>query len=490
MEALVYFLTGLLIGGFAAWVIRKFMFEKKFVSKHLFDTLQAENLQQEGRILFLDEKVKDTIALNTKYEAELRQVNAEKDAIGIKHAEVNTTLQLLQQDTEDMKNTAEAEKKQLQELKDYILKIKSENEVLKEKNNVIKKEIEDLGAKYAEQFKNLANDILEDKSKKFTEENQKNIRQILDPLNKEITDFRKKVDETYEKENRQRFALEEKIKDLVQLNQRISEEASNLTKALKGQRKTQGDWGEMILENILQQSGLTEGREYVKQEFLRDNAGNTLINEEGKRMQPDFIIQYPDKRKIIIDSKVSLNAYERYCSSDDEAVQKQELENHLHAVYAHVDELSKRNYQQFTATLDFVIMFIPIEPAYLLAMQKDRELWLYAYKKRVLLISPTNLIAAVKLIAELWKKDEQNKNAIAIAERGAALYDKFVGFVENLEDVGAHLDKSQKSYGDAMKQLRDGNGNLIAQAEKLRKLGIQGKKNLPGNLLSEAGEEV
>ncbi|HRF77094.1 MAG TPA: DNA recombination protein RmuC, partial [Chitinophagales bacterium] len=318
------------------------------------------------------------------------------------------------------------------------------------------------------------------------EENQKNIKLILDPLNNDIKEFKKKVEETYEKENKQRFSLEEKIKDLVSLNKLISEEANNLTKALKGQRKTQGDWGEMILENILQQSGLTEGREYVKQEFLRDEAGNTLFNDDNQKMQPDFVIMYPDKREIIIDSKVSLSAYERYSSSEDEEAQKSELNLHLDAMYKHIDELHRRNYQKFAKTLDFVMMFIPVEPAYMLAMQKDNDIWQYAYRKKVLLISPTNLIAAVKLVAELWKKEEQNKNAIAIADRGAALYDKFVGFVENLQAIGDSINKSQRSYDEAMKQLKDGSGNLIGQAEKLRRLGVQGKKSLPGTVLNDA----
>jgi DNA recombination protein RmuC len=298
--------------------------------------------------------------------------------------------------------------------------------------------------------------------------------------------LKRKVEETYEKENKQRFSLEEKIKDLVVLNQKISEEANNLTKALKGQRKTQGDWGEMILENILQESGLTEGREYFRQEFIKDEAGNTIMNDDGKKMQPDFILQYPDKRKVIIDSKVSLSAYERYNSSEEDMEQKVALQNHIAAIYNHVDELNKRNYSQFVKGLDFVMMFVPIEPAYLLAIQKDADLWNYAYKKRVILISPTNLIAAIKLISEIWKKEEQNKNAVAIAERGAAMYDKFVGFVENLVDIGDHIGRSQKSYEDAMKQLKDGSGNLIGQAEKLRKLGVQGKKVLPGTIINDA----
>ena len=486
MDPLVYILAGLVIGGIITWFVRKLVAERNMVGRAELDEKRNLLTQAESKILFLQEKLSDIQLASTTSELELKKVQEEKERNNLLLATSQTTLEKLQKDFIELKTLQETNLIQNNELKDYILKIKSENEVLKEKNNTIKQEIEEIGEKYTAQFKNLANEILEDKSKRFTEENQKNIKLILEPLNNDIKDFKKKVEETYEKENKQRFSLEEKIKDLVVLNQQISEEANNLTKALKGQRKTQGDWGEMILENILQQSGLTEGREYFRQEFIKDEAGNTIMNDDGKKMQPDFILQYPDKRKVIIDSKVSLSAYERYNSSEEDAEQKMALQNHIAAIYNHVDELNKRNYSQFVKGLDFVMMFVPIEPAYLLAIQKDSDLWNYAYKKRVILISPTNLIAAIKLISEIWKKEEQNKNAVAIAERGAAMYDKFVGFVENLVDVGDHIGRTQKSYDEAMKQLKDGSGNLIGQAEKLRKLGVQGKKVLPGTVINDS----
>ena len=486
MDPLVYILAGLVIGGIIIWFVRKLVAERNMVGRAELDEKRNLLTQAESKILFLQEKLSDIQLASTTSELELKKVQEEKERTNLLLATSQTTLEKLQKDFIELKTLQETNLIQNNELKDYILKIKSENEVLKEKNNTIKQEIEEIGEKYTAQFKNLANEILEDKSKRFTEENQKNMKLILEPLNNDIKDFKKKVEETYEKENKQRFSLEEKIKDLVVLNQQISEEANNLTKALKGQRKTQGDWGEMILENILQQSGLTEGREYFRQEFIKDEAGNTIMNDDGKKMQPDFILQYPDKRKVIIDSKVSLSAYERYNSSEEDAEQKMALQNHIAAIYNHVDELNKRNYSQFVKGLDFVMMFVPIEPAYLLAIQKDSDLWNYAYKKRVILISPTNLIAAIKLISEIWKKEEQNKNAVAIAERGAAMYDKFVGFVENLVDVGGHIGRTQKSYDEAMKQLKDGSGNLIGQAEKLRKLGVQGKKVLPGTVINDS----
>ncbi len=486
MDPLVYISVGLAIGAILAWFVRKLIVEKDLVKRSDLETKRDQLMQAENKLLFLEQKVSELQGSISNGDSDLKRVTEEKDKINFSLSSAQTSLEKIQSDFVALKLLYENNSNINNDLKNETQRLNAENEVLKEKNNTIKKEIEEIGEKYTSQFKNLANEILEDKSKRFTEENQKNIKLILEPLNSDIKDFKKKVEETYEKENKQRFSLEEKIKDLVILNQKISEEANNLTKALKGQRKTQGDWGEMILENILQQSGLMEGREYFRQEFIKDEAGNTIMNDEGKKMQPDFILQYPDKRKVIIDSKVSLSAYERYNSSEEDLEQKMFLQNHIAAIYNHVDELNKRNYSQFVKGLDFVMMFVPIEPAYLLAIQKDSDLWNYAYKKRVILISPTNLIAAIKLISEIWKKEEQNKNAVAIAERGAAMYDKFVGFVENLIDVGDHIGRTQKSYDEAMRQLKDGSGNLIGQAEKLRRLGVQGKKVLPGTIINDA----
>jgi DNA recombination protein RmuC len=245
----------------------------------------------------------------------------------------------------------------------------------------------------------------------------------------------------------------------------------------------------MILEKILEQSGLEKNREYFVQEFLKDEDGSMLKNEQGRKLQPDVIIAYPDNRKLIIDSKVSLTAYTRYSESDDAEVQALALKGHLESMRTHIDELSAKNYKDFTSSLDFVMMFVPNEPAYLLALKNDPDLWHYAYSKRILFISPTNLIAALKMIADLWKREYQNQNALDIADRGAALYDKFVGFVDSLQSIGIHIDRTQKSYNAAMGQLKEGRGNLIGQAEKLRDLGVKTKKNLPPSMLNEAPEE-
>ncbi|MCC8145146.1 MAG: DNA recombination protein RmuC [Bacteroidales bacterium] len=387
----------------------------------------------------------------------------------------------LKKENETLKKNLEQTTADYNQTTAQLTELQANHQFLQTKLDTQKEETEVLRRQFTLEFENIASKILEEKSRKFTQLNKENLDLILKPLGENLEGFKKKVEEVYDKESKERFSLGKEVERLVLLNQKISEEANNLTKALQGNSKTQGDWGQMILENILEKSGLVKDREYFIQAYLKDDQGNYLKNEEGNKMQPDVIIAYPDNRQVIIDSKVSLTAYTRYIASDDLSRQKTEISEHIKSVRRHVDELSRKNYQDFAACLDFVMMFIPNEPAYLLAMQYDTELWHYAYKKRILLISPTNLIASLKLIADLWKREYQNQNAQQIAERGGILYDKFAGFVENLSTVGLHLDKAQKSYSDAYNQLKDGKGNLISQAEKLKELGIKTKKSIKIN---------
>jgi DNA recombination protein RmuC len=366
---------------------------------------------------------------------------------------------------------------------------RASNESLKEKLETQKKEIEELGKKFNTEFENIANRIFETKSEKFTRLNKENMDQILGPLGKNIEEFKKTVNDTYDKEAKERFSLGEKVKELAMLNQQISLEAKNLTMALKSQSKTQGGWGEMILETILEKSGLRKNEEYFMEYQLLDEQGKPLRSDsEGKKMRPDAVIKYPDDRKVIIDSKVSLNAFLRYSNSTDPEELKQELAGHVRAVKDHIDVLSSRGYDDYDKSLDFVMMFIPSEPAYIAALQGDMELWNYAYDKRILLLSPTNLITSLKLIVDLWKREYQNRNAQEIADRGAKMYDKFVGFVENLQETGKHLDQAKEAYIKSFNQLSTGNGNLISQATMLKNLGIKNKKQIQDDIVRRASD--
>ena len=343
-------------------------------------------------------------------------------------------------------------------------------------------DLEKIQDKFRLEFKNLASEILEEKTLKFTEHNKAKLDEILKPLGEKIRDFEKKVEETYDKESKQRFSLEREIRSLAELNQQISREASNLTNALKGQAKTRGNWGEIILESILEKSGLTRDREFFVQQ--------SYTNEHGKRMQPDVIVSYPGERNVVIDSKVSLVAYERYSSADTMEEQETAARDHLLSVRNHISELSSKNYQEIYAlkSLDFVMLFMPIEPAYMLAVQYDPNLWNYAYEKRILLISPTNLIAALRMIANLWRVEYQNKNAMEIARQSGELYDKFTGFLEDLVDVGAKIESTRKAYEASMNKLSTGKGNLIRRVENIKSLGAKAGKDIPKSLLERAEE--
>lgn len=344
---------------------------------------------------------------------------------------------------------------------------------LQEQLSAKKEEVIKLEERLKEAFQNLSNEILEKKGQKFTEMNRQHLQQVLEPLKEKIQLFEKQVQETYEKEARERFSLSDKIKELVLLNQQLGDEARNLTQALKGDSKVQGNWGEMILQRILEESGLMKDREYFIQE--------SFTQADGKRLQPDVVIRYPGNKSVVIDSKVSLVAYERFVQSNDREVQQNMLKSHLQSVRSHIANLSGKDYQRMYQlnSLDYVILFVPIEPAFLLAIQSDPQLWKFAYDKKVLLISPTNLIAVLKIIHELWKVEHQNQNAIEIAERGGKLYDKFASFVETLQEVGKEIGKAQSKYQLAMKQLSEGNGNIIGQVEKLKELGVKAKKSIP-----------
>ena len=332
------------------------------------------------------------------------------------------------------------------------------------------------------QFKNLANDILEEKSKRFSEQNQQSLGQLLDPLKTKLQEFQGKVEQVYVQEGKDRSALAEQVRQLMELNKTVSQEANNLTKALKGSNKTQGNWGELVLERVLESSGLRKGEEYDVQE------SHTL--EDGRRLQPDVVVHLPEDRHLVIDAKATLVAYEDYANAEDDKHREAALKRHLDAVRSHIKGLSDKNYQDLYGlkSLDFVLMFVPIEPAFMLAVTHDRELYMDAWNKNVLLVSPSTLLFVVRTVANLWRQEAQTRNAQDIAKRGAELYDKLAGFVEDMESLGTRLNQAQKDYDGAINKLSTGRGNVIRQAEMLKKLGVKPSKSLPTPMVEIAND--
>ena len=332
------------------------------------------------------------------------------------------------------------------------------------------------------QFKNLANDILEEKSKRFSEQNQQSLGQLLEPLKTRLQEFQGKVEQVYVQEGKDRSALAEQVRQLMELNRTVSQEANNLTRALKGSNKTQGNWGELILERVLETAGLRKGEEFDVQE--------SHTTGDGRRLQPDVVLHLPEDRHLVIDAKATLVAYEDYANAEDDKHRDAALKRHLDAVRTHIKGLSEKNYQDLYGikSLDFVLMFIPIEPAFMLAVTHDRELFMDAWNKNVLLVSPSTLLFVVRTVASLWRQEAQNRNAQDIAKRGAELYDKLAGFVEDMESLGNRLSQAQKDYDGAINKLSTGRGNLIRQAEMLKKLGVKPSKPLPAPMVEQATE--
>ena len=335
-------------------------------------------------------------------------------------------------------------------------------------------------AALAEQFQNLANRIFEEKGEKLMQQNVANLDALLKPLGERLKEFQVRVEETYDKESKQRFSLQNEIQKLVEANARMSVDALNLTNALKGDSKTQGAWGEMVLERVLEASGLQKGREYEIQ---------VTLDAEGGKARPDVIIRLPESKHVVVDSKVSLTAYEAYCSAEDEATKKRELARHIDSIRAHVKGLADKNYQSLYGirTPDFVLMFIPLEPAFALAGGKS-DLFDEAFARSVMIVSPTTLVIALRTIASIWRYEYQNRNAQELVRQCTALYEKFVGFVSDVEEVGRRLEAAQVSYGDAYDKLTRGRGNLIRQVERIRELGLKPGKTLPPQLVEGAGE--
>lgn len=374
-------------------------------------------------------------------------------------------------------------------LRNELEEARIENARLKEKignveafNNSVREETK-------AQFKSLAADIFSSQSEKFKEANETRLSEILNPLKEDIKDFKRRVDDTYMNSSKERTLLGEQMKRLMELNMSIGKEARDLTEALSGNTKVQGDWGEMVLETILVKSGLVEGENYFVQRTKNDD-GTQIKNDDNGRLRPDVVVALPDKKCIVIDSKVSLTAYVNYINADNDDDRQRFGKAHLLSVRSHLKELETKRYQDFVGVgnddrIDYVLMFIPNEHAYMAAMTLDNNLWMEAYEKRVVIISPAHVISTLRLIAQLWTRDKQTKNALKIAEEGGKLYDKFVGFVNDMQTVEQSLGKASEAYASAMSKLHTGRGCIVSKVENLKKLGAKTSKTLPSDMLSE-----
>lgn len=478
-------LFGLFAGITITWLVRKLLVERDFVSAARYAETSATLQQTITRLALAEEKTKmqaeELTALKARC-AELEQMShrqreslsAEKTAFGIIAGEKEN----LQQEYNSIRQKLESRTNEWMEANRMItdLKAKLENQLLVYQQQ--KTDLEQMTEKLRKDFSLLANDILDEKTKKFNEVQQREMNVLLEPLKSNLNDFRQQVEKTYKSENEERLSLKEQVKMMMQLNETLAKEAKSLTVALSGNTKKQGDWGEWILETILEYSGLQKGVHFFPQESSNDDDGN--------RMRPDIVVKYPDERVLVIDSKVSLVHYDQLCREEDPDTQVILLKSLVQSLRNHIDGLSGKNYTQIANSLDMVIMFLPVEAAYITALQNDPDLQQYAYRKNVLLVSPANLVVAMKLIYDMWKKDAINKNAEAVAERAGRLYDKVAGFIEDFESIGKSINAVQKVYGEAHKKLASGRGNIVAQAEKMKQLEIKSGKTIPAGIASEA----
>ena len=421
----------------------------------------------------------------------LAKMNASKEVTAFQREQsrleerINQLHQNNQQLTKD-KGESQDEIKFIQREKEQLItkntSLEEQLKNLREKLEENRTEIENLQEKFTKEFENLANKILDEKATKFTNQNKENIKNILEPLEKKIQSFEKKVTDSDEKRAGFQSALKTQLENLKQMNQQMSKETINLTKALKGDSKSQGNWGELVLERVLEKSGLEKDREYfVQQSFVQDG---------GRRLLPDVVIHLPDSKKMIIDSKVSLTAYEQYINEEDENLRGTHLKEHLNSLKRHIEQLSAKKYEDLyeIESPDFVLLFVPIETAFSVATNEDTSIYNRAFEKNIVIVTPSTLLATLRTIDTMWTNEKQQRNAIEIARQAGALYDKFNGLLQDLIAVGKRIDDSKKEYSNAMNKLVEGRGNLIVSVEKLKRMGAKAKKALPENILDRANE--
>ncbi|PZX92851.1 DNA recombination protein RmuC [Flavobacterium aquariorum] len=427
-----------------------------------------------GKLIFSARFQSEKVSLEEKLIALNSQFNQQKEQFLLDKTAFEKQLELSNSEKENIRNEKDS-------LAIQLSKKEVDFENLWQRNKEQKEEVEKLQEKFTKEFENLANKILEEKSNKFTEQNKENMKNILSPLQDKIQLFEKKVEDTHKESIDYHAALRQQILGLREMNIQMSKETINLTKALKGDSKMQGNWGELVLERVLEKSGLEKGREYEVQQ--------SHITEDGNRVFPDVVINLPDGKKMVVDSKVSLTAYEKYINEDDdEATKTRYLKEHVNSIKLHVEQLGNKNYQDLyqIESPDFVLLFIPMEPAFAIALNEDTTLYNKAFEKNIVIVTPSTLLATLRTIDSMWANQKQQENAFEIARQAGALYDKFEGFVADLIKIGKKIDESKVEYQGAMNKLVDGKGNLITSVEKLKKMGAKAKKALPDNILKRA----
>jgi len=426
-----------------------------------------------GKLLFTANSKSEKATLEEKNNGLLSQINQMKEQVQMDRTDFEKQLAASNLEKETIRSEKEA-------LAIQLSKKETDFENLWERNKEQKQEVEQLQEKFTKEFENLANKILEEKTSKFTEQNKENLKTILSPLQDKIQLFEKKVEDTHKESIDYHAALRQQILGLREMNEQMSKETLNLTKALKGDSKMQGNWGELILERVLEKSGLEKDREYFVQQ--------SFVTEDGNRVFPDVVINLPDGKKMIVDSKVTLTAYERYINEEDDTLKTQHLKDHVIAINRHVEQLGNKNYHDLyqMESPDFVLLFIPIESAFALALNEDTTLYNKAFEKNIVIVTPSTLLATLRTIDSMWTNQKQQENALEIARQAGALYDKFEGFVTDLVKIGKKMDEAKIEYQGAMNKLVDGKGNLVTSVEKLKKMGAKAKKSLPDNILNRA----
>jgi DNA recombination protein RmuC len=426
-----------------------------------------------GKLIFASRATSASAALDEKLLAMTAQYNLLREHQASERAIFEKQLEQVMSDREKIRTEKDS-------LAISLTRKETDFQNLWERNQEHRQEVEKLQEKFTKEFENLANKIMEEKSMKFTEQNKENMKNILSPLQEKIHLFEKKVEDTHKESIDYHAALRQQIIDLNKANEQMSKETINLTKALKGDSKMQGNWGELVLERVLLKSGLEKGREYeVQQSFVTD---------DGARVFPDVVINLPDGKKMVVDSKVSLTAYEKFCNEDDDIIRNGHLKEHVNSIRRHVEQLGEKNYHDLyqIESPDFVLLFIPIEPAFAIALSEDTLLYNKAFEKNIVIVTPSTLLATLRTIDSMWTNQKQQENAWEIARQAGALYDKFDGFINDLVIIGKKMDEGKKAYEDTMKKLYTGSGNLITSVEKLKKMGAKAKKSLPESVIRRA----